>query len=223
MIGYFAAITAMDVQVGRIVDDLGERGLLESTVIMFLGDNGFNCGHHGIWGKGNGTYPLNMYEESVKVPAVISMPGTINTGVCHELISGYDLAPTLLELAGIGPAALGTGPGRSFADLITGIGRPRERVVIFDEYGATRMIRTRQWKYVLRRGDEPDELYDLDTDPGERSNLVLDPNHAGRVLELRAQLEGWFDEYADPTYDSSNLEVTGFGQTEVLGRPGPEQ
>ncbi|QDP98065.1 sulfatase-like hydrolase/transferase [Microlunatus elymi] len=216
LVGYFAAISAMDRQIGRIVDDLRDRGLLESTVIMFLSDNGYSCGQHGVWGKGNGTYPLNMYEEAVKVPAMISMPGTIPAQICDELISGYDLAPTLLELAGLRPDALGDGPGSSFADLITGGDQPRDRVVIFDEYGATRMIRTRQWKYVLRRGDEPDELYDLDADPGERNNLVEDPGRRDRVAGLRAELEDWFGRYADPAFDSSNLEVTGLGQTEVL-------
>ena len=75
--GYFAAVTAMDRDIGRILDKLEEKGLRENTLVVFTSDNGFSCGHHGFWGKGNGTYPPNMYENSIKVPFVVSHPGRI--------------------------------------------------------------------------------------------------------------------------------------------------
>jgi choline-sulfatase len=62
----------MDHNVGRLLAALEQLGLGSNTVVCFLSDNGFNCGHHGIWGKGNGTLPLNMYDASVKVPAIFS-------------------------------------------------------------------------------------------------------------------------------------------------------
>ena len=75
--GYFAAVTAMDRDIERILDKLEEKGLREDTLVVFTSDNGFSCGHHGFWGKGNGTYPPNMYENSIKVPFVVSHPGRI--------------------------------------------------------------------------------------------------------------------------------------------------
>ena len=72
--GYFAAVTEMDRNIGRILDWLEANGLRETTLIMFMADNGMNMGHHGIWGKGNGTYPPNMYDTAVKIPALASMP-----------------------------------------------------------------------------------------------------------------------------------------------------
>ncbi|SDS67323.1 sulfatase family protein [Microlunatus soli] len=216
LIGYFAAITAMDHQIGRIVAALEEQQLRSNTVIIFVGDNGYSCGQHGIWGKGNGTYPLNMYDEAVRVPAIISRPGHIPVQVRDDLLSGYDVAPTLLQLAGLPADGLGAGPGRSFGDLLDGSERPTERVVVFDEYGASRMLRTREWKYVARRGDEPDELYDLITDPGERTNLVAEETHAATVTALAGELTDWFDRYADPARDGSKLEVTGLGQTDPI-------
>ena len=66
--GYFAAVTAMDVDVGRILDKLEEKGLRENTLVVFTSDNGYSCGQHGFWGKGNGTDPVNLYENSIKVP-----------------------------------------------------------------------------------------------------------------------------------------------------------
>ena len=77
--GYFAAVTAMDRDIGRILDKLEEKGLREDTLVVFTSDNGFSCGHHGFWGKGNGTYPPNMYENSIKVPFVVSHPSRIPT------------------------------------------------------------------------------------------------------------------------------------------------
>ena len=73
--GYFAAVTAMDYNIGRLIKRLEDEGILEDTLIIFTGDNGMNCGHHGIWGKGNGTFPMNMYDYSVKVPFIISHSG----------------------------------------------------------------------------------------------------------------------------------------------------
>ena len=70
--GYFAAVTAMDYNAGRILDKLEKIGILDDTIIIFSSDNGMNMGHHGIWGKGNGTFPMNMYDTSAKVPFLIS-------------------------------------------------------------------------------------------------------------------------------------------------------
>ena len=78
--GYYAAITAMDHGVGRILDFLREKGELENTLIFFMADNGMNMGHHGIWGKGNGTFPFNMYDTSVKVPFLVSWPAALPQG-----------------------------------------------------------------------------------------------------------------------------------------------
>ena len=72
--GYYAAITAIDAGIGKILDYLDVHGLAEETVVIFTSDNGMNMGHHGIWGKGNGTYPPNMYDSSIKVPFLIRAP-----------------------------------------------------------------------------------------------------------------------------------------------------
>ena len=93
--GYYAAVTAMDANVGRILDRLEADGLLDSTMIVFTSDNGSNMGHHGIVGKGNGTYPMNMYETSVKVPGIFAWPGHIPQGVVSQtMVSHYDFMPS---------------------------------------------------------------------------------------------------------------------------------
>ena len=212
--GYFAAVTAMDHNVGRILDRLEERGLREDTLVVFVSDNGFSCGHHGFWGKGNGTEPRNMFENSIRVSFIASQPGRIPAGVVQRaMVSAYDFMPTLLEYLSL-PIPEGRGiVGQSFLPALLGqADAAREEVVIYDEYGNTRMVRTAEWKYVRRYPDGPDELWDLVDDPDERRNLIADPTQQGRIAELRALLEEWFARHVDPQADGRNLPVNGEGQ-----------
>ena len=212
--GYYAAITAMDAQIGRLLDRLEADGTLQNTLIVFTSDNGMNMGHHGIWGKGNGTLPVNMYDTAVKVPGLFCCPGVVPAGVVrHEMVSHYDLYQTILDMARIPyekPEAL---PGVSFAGLLTGEEGPaRESVVVYDEYGPCRMIRTPAWKYVLRWPDGPNELYHLADDPGEEHNLVEDPGCAAIRQALKRQMGDWFETYVDPRFDGNREAVRGKGQ-----------
>lgn len=235
LVGYFSAVTAMDRALGRVIGTVEDLGLRGSTLIVFSSDNGFNAGHHGIWGKGNGTWPLNMYDSSVKVPAIVSQPGRVTSGVVREeLLSAYDIASTLLQLAGLDPGPMESGPGRSFAPLLLGPGHgdrslpatgrgPDDRVVVADEYGPARMIRSRDWKYVHRWPDGPHELYDLSADPGETVNLVQDPAHQSVRRQMAQELSTWFGRYARPEHDGQCLPVIGTGQAARAGLPGAFQ
>jgi choline-sulfatase len=219
--GYYAAVTAMDAGIGRLLDALEQSGRLDDTLIVFTGDNGMNMGHHGIYGKGNGTYPQNMYDTSVKVPFIASLPGRLPEGVVRdELFSHYDFLPTLLDFLGLGehvPAGL---PGSVRTGLWQGgVEGGSAPVVVFDEYGPTRMIRGERWKYVHRAPGGPHELYDLTTDPDEAVNLIDVPDYAVHRERLRVQLSDWFARYVDPTRDGEKLPVTGRGQNDLPGRP----
>ncbi len=219
LIGYFAAVTAMDTAIGRVLERLRVHGIEDDTVVVFLSDNGFSCGQHGFWGKGNGTFPMNLYDESVMVPFVLAAPGLVPAGQVHdELLSAYDLPATLLELLDLEHAPFEQGPGRSFADLLRGDGgETGERpVVVHSEYGPARMIRTREHKYVHRTPYGPHELYDLVQDPGERVNLADDPAHAATVSHLRRQLRDWFAEHGTVRADGAGLPVMGSGQVRPL-------
>lgn len=220
--GYFAAVTAMDANVGRILDKIDALGLRRDTLIFFTSDNGYNCGHHGVWGKGNGTFPLNMYDSSVKVPTLISHPGSIPEGeVCDALLSHYDFMPTLLEYVGLRNPEASSLPGKSFVPILHG--RPmdeRDNVVVFDEYGPVRMIRCRKWKYVHRYPYGPHELYDLEDDPGERKNLVEQDDYQAVIAGMKSELDQWFERYVDPKVDGVREAVYGKGQLALAGPAG---
>ena len=201
--GYFAAVTAMDDNVGRILQRLDELKLRENTLLIFVSDNGFSCGHHGFWGKGNGTNPRNMYENSIKVPLVVSHPGRLEEGrTVDAMVSAYDVFPTLLDYLNQ-PLPKGRNlPGKSFLPILRGNSdRTNDKVVIFDEYGPVRMIRTEEWKYVHRYPDGPHDLYYLTEDPDERTNLAEDPAHNKTKGELKAEMEAWFARYVTPEHD----------------------
>ncbi len=212
--GYFVAVTAMDENIGRIIKKLEDLNLREKTLIVFSSDNGFSCGHHGFWGKGNGTFPLNMYENSIKVPMIFSHPGTLPDGhVVDVMASQYDFMPTLLDCIGLERIQNDSLPGQSFLSALQGTATDgHEKIVIFDEYGPVRMIRTREWKYVHRYPYGFHELYDLVHDPFERNNLIDDASKTALIKELRNQLVSWFEKYVDPRMDGTRFPVTGSGQ-----------
>jgi len=218
--GYFAAVTAMDEDIGRLLDRLDALGISDNTLVVFVSDNGFSCGHHGFWGKGNATYPPNMFDNSIKVPMLMRHPShipaaTVQTGLC----SAYDFMPTLLDYLEL-PRPTGRDlPGQSFLALLQGQETPvRDNIVVYDEYGATRMARTTEWKYVHRYAAGPHELYDLKNDADERHNLADDPNHSARVSQMLELLEQWFNHYVEADKDGRDYPITGKGQLRPVGK-----
>lgn len=193
--GYYAAITAMDYNVGRILAKLDSLNIRKDTLVWFLSDNGFNFGHHGIWGKGNGTFPQNMYDTSIKVPAIVSQPEYIKKNQRSDtMVSGYDFMPTLLDYLGLKIPNEASLPGKSIAaelkrDYKKQTKEEDENIVIFDEYGPVRMIRNKSWKYIHRYPYGPHELYVLTNDPNETSNLTNEQDYYIQVIYLRNQLE----------------------------------
>ena len=200
----------------------------ENTVVIFLADNGFNLGHHGVWGKGNGTFPMNMYESSVKVPCIIWGAGVKDHTVNEALVSQYDLFPTILELADIEDEKtrkyMETLPGKSLTPILSGEKEKiREEVVVYEEYGPVRMIRNDRFKLVYRTPYGPHELYDLQSDPNEEQNLIASPKHREIRNHLFRQLEKWFEEYTDERYDGRKFPVMGDGQMERLEEFGTDK
>ena len=217
--GYFAAVTAMDADIGRLLDQLDTLNISDNTLVVFVSDNGFSCGHHGFWGKGNATYPPNMFDNSVKVPMLMCHPGripaaTVQTALC----SAYDFMPTLLDYLELPRPTQRNLPGQSFLPLLEGKEMPgRDSIMVYDEYGATRMARTTDWKYVHRHAAGPNELYDLQNDPDERHNLADDPSHSARVTQMLALLEEWFNHYIEADKDGRDYPITGKGQLRPIG------
>jgi arylsulfatase A-like enzyme len=129
------------------------------------------------------------------------------------MVSQYDLMPTLLETLGLPAVDDPSLPGRSFLPVLRGdADEARENVVVYDEYGPVRMIRTPEWKYVHRHPFGPHELYDMVADPDERKELFGDKSKQSVVTEMRSRLARWFERYVDPRLDGTRFPVYGDGQ-----------
>lgn len=217
--GYFAAISGVDRSIAAILEHLEQTDELDNTIIIFTSDNGFSCGHHGYWGKGNGTSPLNFWEPSITVPFIVRWPGQVPAGAVDGTpTSAASLLETIGEFTGQSPQPDPLRAGRSIAARLRGADAADEDgtpVVIHDEYGANRMIRTDRWKLVVRR-DGPIELYDLAEDPEEARNLAADPEHASRIAQLTSELDAWFVEHSTEAFSGWNVQVDGTGQTEPV-------
>lgn len=214
--GYYSAITSMDEGIGKVMAALERNGLSENTVVVFSGDNGMNLGQHGVWGKGNGTYPQNMYDTSVKVPFIVWGPNFVRRGAkVDNLISHCDVLPTLRDFFGLSKHGTEDDlvPGESFLEELTKGCLPKDRqICIIDEYGPVRMIRTRRFKYVYEGIFGGHQLYDLSMDPEENNNLIDMPEYEDIRRHLATELEKIFEKYTLYPYDGLKTDPVGSGQ-----------
>jgi uncharacterized sulfatase len=183
---YYASVTSVDRNIGRLLEELEKQGELDNTLIIFTGDNGYNIGQHGLWHKGNGSLLAtgqcrpNIFDTSAMVPLVFNWPGMVRAGsTCVEMVSTIDFFPTLLNVAGAERRPGVLLDGMDMSPLLAGdnaVWRD-ELYLIYNQHhyqpnAQMRMIRTREWKLIHHY--EPDmghELFDLKNDPGEENNL----------------------------------------------------
>ena len=189
MKNYYRLCTEVDATCGRVLDELRKQGLLDRTLIIFTGDNGYFHAEHGLADK---WYP---YEESIRVPLMVRDPSTpaAQRGKRDDnFVLNVDVAPTIL--AATGQPAPATMQGRDFAPLYLAEKKPAWRDEFFYEHG---MINNRFFipsslalvrknvKYLLWPEFDTEELFDLRADPFEERNLAADPAHAAQLAELR--------------------------------------
>ncbi len=199
---YFAAVGGVDRNVERILKQIDDLKLANNTLVVYSSDQGFNIGHHGLWGKGNASNPRNMYDTSMQIPLIFRQPGRVPKGAeTDALFSSYDFVPTVLDYMGLPPSPGRNLPGHSFAKVLRGEDQQGPADAVFGEYGRARMIRTDRWKLVHRCDGGPDELYDLHADPDEKTNLIDKPEHRKTMIGLRDRIFRWFKTYAESGAD----------------------
>jgi len=199
---YYASVTHHDEALGQLLDTLDGFCLREDTLVIFTSDHGLNCGHHGIWGKGNGTYPLNMVEESIRVPMILSQPGMLAEGRSLDgFVDHTDLFQTLLDYsdADLPQDREASFPGKSFLPkLIDPDSDANFKDIQFGEYGPLQMARTPRYKLVRRNPVGPHELFDLMNDPREINNLIDRPEYSNLISELSQMIREFFQHYSHP-------------------------
>lgn len=188
---YTETLLAVDDSVGRVMDELRRRGVLDSTLIVYMGDNGFAFGEHGLIDK------RTAYEESMRVPMIAHCPEMFGTNErkVSQVVANIDIAPTLLETAGL--RAPNTMDGRSFLSIAEGKQTQWRSALLYEYYWERNFpqtptihaLRGDRFKYIHYHGIwDTDELYDLENDPFERRNLINDPAHAATVKKMNGEL-----------------------------------
>lgn len=194
---YLETLQAVDESVSKVIGWIKQQGLQGNTMVVYMGDNGFSFGEHGLIDK------RHAYEESMRVPLLVWAPGMVKpNSVFEQVIMNVDIAPTFLELAGIKrPTDM---QGSSFVNILRGNGAGWPRKNVFYEYyweasfpqtPTTFAARTDRYKYIYYNGVwDINELFDLQKDPYEMNNLIRDTSYRKIGLDLKQQLFDWLRE-----------------------------
>lgn len=194
---YYAFVSLIDAEFGRLIDLLEELGVSENTIVMFVSDHGDLVGSHRMWDKG----PM-VYEDQIHIPLVVRWPGVTAAGsTCDDMVSLIDMMPTLVEAAGLSlPQPV---DGRTLVPFLRGERAedwPDDVYVQYNGEGVSlysiRAVRSRRYKYVYYPFDK-DELYDEEADPWEMHNLVDEPSAAPVLAEMKERMVRWMKQVGD--------------------------
>jgi iduronate 2-sulfatase len=178
--GYYAAVSYMDAQVGKVLAALDQSGLRDNTIVIFTSDHGYHLGQHDFWAK------VSLHEESATVPLIVCVPGK-QPAVCNSLVELLDLYPTISSLCGLEiPARL---QGKNIAPLLD---NPQQSVreAAFSVNGKGFLLREDKWAFIQygENGNGGVELFDMDKDPRQYTNLAKLPAQQARVAEFQQKL-----------------------------------
>lgn len=186
------AVHGLDENIGRVLNYLDESKLMENTMVLYLGDNGFALGEHGFYDK------RDAFEESIRIPMLAMAPGLIQPGsVVENMVLNMDLAPTLLEVANVNVKTSMRFDGQSMLPIIQGRTTPWRDHILYEYHWewnfpatpTTLAIRGDRFKYIYYHGLwDRNGFYDLETDPHEKTNLIDIPAFAEQIASMRSQL-----------------------------------
>ncbi len=180
---YYASVTYMDTQVGKVLNALREEGLEDNTIVIFTSDHGFHLGEHSFWMK------VSLHEESVRVPMIIKIPGK-KAAICNSFVELIDLYPTVVELAGLVPSKHLQGKS-----LVKTFDNPNHKVrdmaFSVSQGGRSFLLRTEKWAYIQYDEDSASgiELYDMEKDPKQFTNLAGLPAYNDIVSSFKIKLK----------------------------------
>lgn len=186
---YYATITAMDHHIGRLIAATKESDIYDNTIFVYSADHGLAIGSHGLFGK------QNIYEDGMKAPLIFAGPG-IPQGESKALAYLHDIFPTVCDLAGGDvPAGL---DGQSLQPVIQGQATGVRDTLFLCYRDVQRSVRDERYKLIRYPQVNVTQLFDLEADPHELTNLAADSSHAERIKSLTGELARWQKELGDP-------------------------
>jgi len=187
---YYAMISHIDHNVGKIIEKLEETGQLDNTIIVFTGDNGLAVGQHGLMGK------QNLYEHSIRVPLIMSGVGIEKGNISDNYVYLLDIFPTLCDLAGVNtPQSV---EGKSFCPMLCGDSTKTREDLYLCYTSYARGVKDDRFKLIeYRKEREKSQLFDLINDPLEKENLFAKPEYSKQVKKLRQLMLDYKAEWED--------------------------
>ncbi|MCD6596408.1 MAG: sulfatase [Bacteroidales bacterium] len=180
---YYASVAYMDAQVGKVLNTLKEEGLEDNTIVIFTSDHGYHLGEHSFWMK------VSVKEESARVPLIIKVPGK-KPAICNSFAELLDLYPTVAELAGLKvPEHL---QGKSLVKTLDNPdAKVRDMAFTVTQGGNTFLLRTNKWAFIQYNEDASlgIELFDMEKDPKQYTNLAYTPEYASVVDDFKEKLK----------------------------------
>ena len=188
---YYAMISHLDYQLGRVIDRLKAKGIYENTIIIFAGDNGLALGQHGLFGK------QSCYEHSVRVPLVFAGPGIKQNKQTDAYAYLFDIFPTMCDL--IGADVPNSVEGTSLKAAIDGNDKVRDTLYFAytDMHRAVKKDNYKLIEYVVGGKHNMTQLFDVEKDPCEMENLAVDPGYANKIQQMRCELQRLQVEWGD--------------------------
>jgi choline-sulfatase len=209
----------VDAQIGRVLTALDEAGVADNTIVVIWGDHGWHLGEKGISGKNT------LWERSTRVPLIFAGPGVSSAQRCTQPAELLDIYPTLIDLTGV--PKRDDIEGLSLTPQLKAAATKRERPAITSHNQGNHGIRSERWRYI-RYADGSEELYDMQVDPREWTNLAAKPENAAVIAEHKKwlpkpdlpQAQGSSSRIL--TYDRTSDEAVWEGKTVKRGDPIPE-
>ncbi len=210
---YTETLMGIDESVGEVMDFLDANGLADDTLVIYMGDNGFSFGEHGLIDK------RHFYEESAKVPLLIRWPSRLAGGEpITQLVQNIDIAPTILQAAGLeAPAHM---QGASMSPLLDRVELPWRDRIFYEYYWEMDFpqtptmfgVRTDRYKYIRYHGIwDTNEFYDLQNDPSEMQNLIDAPEHQERIEGMANEIYQWLESTGGMSIPLKNVVRPKFG------------
>lgn len=213
---YYTQISMVDEGVGALMDTLDEHNLTDDTLFIFTADHGLSVGQHGFWGHGSGTFPSNMHRAAHSVPLIIRNGQASSAGSRRSaMVSNMDVFATIVDITQVSNKALAEEltnndsvlPSRSLTALLDDATTVEwEDDIVFSEQEETRVCRTEKWAYFQRFSGSKsyticDELFDIELDPEETTNLAEDPAFTEIRLALKKRMTEFFAQHANEHAD----------------------
>lgn len=195
-----ASLTAFDDQVGALIRLVRSAPFSDNTLIIATGNGGFLMGQRGLWGDGRASDPINMFDETTRVPMIWNWPGKIPVETARpEVVDTFDLVPSICELTGA-PIPARNLCGRSCLPIVLNQPMPKKHPwlnIAFGSLGDVELARDARYKLVLHKGGEaPSEFYDMKTDPTESQNQYDNAQFVTVRNELYAAVVNWRKQYS---------------------------